>query len=280
MDSPGRQAARPRRHGVAHGRGSPRGALFIGLMCTTQLLASELRGGDTSQFVADVGTPGRHLMWKNKVETTPQGQSPRNQSPTQRRSFTTSVRRVLYSAQLLPMKWKERWLGPANLDRASLRITGMDTYALIAAVLLQVLLGLYGAMDDPDLDNPRVKWPKLQRAMYEAQLALLMCAVLCTTFTMVMFLLSKLYTVTALGMYKDVSYDIFQKRTSGQRVKAFWSLIAGMLSFLMAFSLNLYTKMKGGRGLVLAAIGLCFVVKLVQEWAVVMILADKLIFSS
>lgn len=185
----------------------------------------------------------------------------------------------MHATQLIPMKLKEKWLGPANLDRAALRIDGMDTYALIAAVILQVLLGLYTATDDPDLDHPKIRFRRLQFCVHEAQLILLMCAVLCTTFTMVMFLLSKVYAVTALGRYKDLAYDIFQKRTSAQRLMAFWALIVGLLSFLMAFSLNLYTKMKGRRGMLLCLTSFILVAVIVQEWAAVVVLANKLIFA-
>eukprot|EP00959_Pyramimonas_sp_CCMP1952_P356145 7458525-Pyramimonas_sp.AAC.1 len=44
-------------------------------------------------------------------------------------------------------------------------------------------------------------------------MVLLMIAVLCSTYSMVMYLLIKIYAVTALGVYKDVAYRAFTVAT-------------------------------------------------------------------
>ncbi|CAK0857853.1 unnamed protein product, partial [Prorocentrum cordatum] len=176
------------------------------------------------------------------------------------------------------------WFGPANLERANLRITGMETYAIVAAVLLQVILGVYGSVSEPQLDDPRIRYPRLQRRVFEAQMVLLMIAVLCSTYTMVMFLLIKIYSVTALGLYKDVAYKAFTQATVGIRSDAFWALISSIITFLLAFSLNLYSKVKGNRGIAsvlwLSVVTIGFVVALLREGGQVLMIADKLIFSA
>jgi hypothetical protein len=176
--------------------------------------------------------------------------------------------------------WKERWIGPANLDRAMLKITGMDTYALVAAVLLQVIIGLYTSVPEPSADDPHIKYPRLQRIVFEAQMALLMIAVMCSTYTMVTFLLCKIYTVLALGMYRDVSYDLFFQGTKRLRVTAFWSLIWSMNTFLLAFSLNLYTRIKGNRGLLLAFVGILALLPVAHDWMDILSMASKYVYTS
>jgi hypothetical protein len=188
------------------------------------------------------------------------------------------IKRFLHIGRF-PRMWKEEWVGPANLDRASLRIDGMETYAIVAAVLLQVILGLYGAISEPDLDDPRIKFPVLQRIVFEAQMVLLMIAVLCSTYTMVVYLLIKIYAVTALGVYKDVAYRAFTVATGRHRSHAFWALIAAIITFLLAFALNLYSKVKGKRGLVLSIVATCLVYMVLMEGAGVLLSADKYIFG-
>merc|ERR1712008_611804 len=106
-------------------------------------------------------------------------------------------------------------------------------------------------------------------------MALLMVAVMCSTYTMVSFLLRKIYTVMALGMYRDVSYDLFFQGTKHIRKSAFWSLIWSLNTFLSAFALNLYTRIKGNRGLFLASMGILVVFKVVSDVLGILALADK-----
>lgn len=150
----------------------------------------------------------------------------------------------------------------------------MDTYAVVAAVLLQVLMGLYGVISEPEEGSGRV-----QRALYEAQMVLLSISVLSSTFCMVMFLLNKIYAVTALGMYKDVAYAAFRQATAQQRVRAFWSLITAMVTFLASFSISLGTRLKGRRGWFLCMTTLSGGAFMVWEWTRMMMLASKYIFS-
>ncbi|CAK0808065.1 unnamed protein product [Prorocentrum cordatum] len=123
-------------------------------------------------------------------------------------------------------------------------------------------------------------FPVLQRAVFEAQMVLLMIAVLCSTYSMVMYLLIKIYAVTALGVYKDVAYRAFTVATGRYRSHAFWALIASIITFLMAFALNLYSKVKGKRGLLLSVFTMVLVYMVLLEGAGVLLSADKHIFGA
>mmetsp|Transcript_51333 Transcript_51333/g.101953 ORF Transcript_51333/g.101953 Transcript_51333/m.101953 type:complete len:258 (+) Transcript_51333:57-830(+) len=194
-------------------------------------------------------------------------------------STSTLVRQLMHCRRYLVM-WQERWIGPANLDRANLKITGMDTYALVAAVLLQVIIGLYASVPEPAADDPHIKYPRLQRLVFEMQMALLLIAVMCSTYTMVTYLLCKIYTVMALGMYRDVSYDLFFLGTKRLRLAAFWSLIWSMNTFLLAFALNLYTRIKGNRGLLLAFFGILALLPIVRDWMAILGMADRFLYQA
>jgi len=187
-----------------------------------------------------------------------------NQQPYVNRKATL-VKRLLHVG-IWPVKWKEQWVGPANMDRANLRINGMDTYALVAAVLLQVILGLYAAVPEPAADDPRIKYYLLQRASFELQMFFLMAATICSTYTMVTFLICKIYAVMALGSYKDVAYETFQFETRSYRIKGFWCLVYSLVFLLIAFSMNLYTRIKGHRGLIMAAVTMIVLAPMLEDW--------------
>lgn len=200
----------------------------------------------------------------------------RSSGSTQRKALfdPNAVKRFLHLSRY-PVVWKERWMGPANLDRAGLRLDGMDTYAVLGAVLLQVLMGMYGVIAEPE-----EKASRKERILYELQMLCMTVSVLSSSFTMIMFLLNKIYASSALAMYKDVAYALFQQATAQHRVHAFWSLIISIVSFLVCFSLNLSARIKGRLGIVIAAVTLCSGCVMLSEWTKMMDLAAKYIYTA
>mmetsp|Transcript_49478 Transcript_49478/g.130490 ORF Transcript_49478/g.130490 Transcript_49478/m.130490 type:complete len:281 (+) Transcript_49478:27-869(+) len=197
-----------------------------------------------------------------------------NKHPRQAMVDYEGIKRMLHWHRY-PSIWKEHWFGPANLDRANLRISGMDTYALIAAVLLQVLIGLYGVINDPDKDATLS-----QRLMFEIKMFLLLAAVLSSSFTMVMFLLNKIYSVTALAMHKDVAYRAFQRATSHIRVCAFWSLIVSIVSFILSFVLHVLSRIESKRRGVFYILTSMGVIWMLWQLSQIIVLANRHIFSN
>lgn len=169
----------------------------------------------------------------------------------------------------------DHWIGPVNLSRQGLRISGMENYAVIASVMLQILVGFYCGVGQPD-----EKSSQTDKYIFEGQMILLMIAIMCSTFTMVMFLLAKICNVTALGLYKDVDYATFLQETTHHRAEAFWSMFIGITCFVFAFSLDLLRRVDGQRGLILKATSLMGGLVMLWMWADVMYLADKYFFTS
>jgi len=175
---------------------------------------------------------------------------------------------------LLWQRFRDHWIGPVNFDRVGLRISGFENYAIIAAVLLQVLVGFYSGVAAPE-DNAT----KLEMRVYEFQMGCLMIAVLCSTFTMVLFLLAKICAVTSLGLYKDVAYATFLQATRYHRTMAFWSLFTALITFNTAFALDLLRRVKGSAGVLMKLFILVVGGLSLYMWWDVMVLADRYIFS-
>eukprot|EP00929_Paragymnodinium_shiwhaense_P011988 TRINITY_DN1184_c0_g1_i1.p2 TRINITY_DN1184_c0_g1~~TRINITY_DN1184_c0_g1_i1.p2 ORF type:complete len:321 (-),score=83.87 TRINITY_DN1184_c0_g1_i1:69-953(-) len=170
---------------------------------------------------------------------------------------------------------EERWLGPVNFDRQGLRLGAQDTYATLATIILGTVLGLYGCVPDVDENST-----PLQKKLHTAQMALLAAATLTSTFTMVIFVLSKVYSVTALAFWKDVAYNTFTHATDTLRMQAFWSLIASNGFFMMAFCLNIAHRMgKGKNGYYVTAAAVAISLFCTYQFWVMTDMANKYIFQ-
>jgi len=210
------------------------------------------------------------ITWGRRGSATPRPRVPR---PALLPSVE-AVKRFLHISRF-PTIWMEEWVGPANLDRANLRVSGFDTYALIAAVLLQVLIGFYGVISEPEEGASKVK-----HFLYEAQLLLVAVSVLTSAYTMVSFLLNKIYAVAALAMHKDVAYAVFTAASGRSRIQAFWSLIVSMVTFLAAFSLNIVSKFKGRKMVLLAVAILLGAAQMGWEWTRIMAVAGQIVYNN
>jgi len=168
----------------------------------------------------------------------------------------------------------DHWIGPVNLDRQGLRISGIDTYAVVATVMLQVVVGFYGGVAQPPENCTRY-----ERIMYDIQMSLMMVATLCSTFTMVIFLLNKIIDVTALGLYKDVSYATFMHVTRGSRMAGFWSLIVSMWSFLIVYAIDVFRRVQGKRGKAAKYVAIVMGCVMSFEWSRMMLMANRYLFN-
>jgi len=214
------------------------------------------------------------------------------------------IRHALHIGLRIQKAW-DHWIGPVDLDRQDLRLSGFENYAIISAVMLQILVGFYAGVAHPK-DHSGEATPAaaaapasavasaakpeaaptapskdvVDKLVFEIQMFLLLIAVLCSTFTMVMFLLAKICNVTALGLYKDVNYATFLHSSRSHRVLAFWSLFIALGTFLLAFALDLFRRVAGPRGVAVKVIAIVGGLYMLWEWADIMWLADKHIFTN
>eukprot|EP00929_Paragymnodinium_shiwhaense_P096496 TRINITY_DN580_c0_g1_i1.p1 TRINITY_DN580_c0_g1~~TRINITY_DN580_c0_g1_i1.p1 ORF type:complete len:289 (+),score=47.07 TRINITY_DN580_c0_g1_i1:123-989(+) len=172
-------------------------------------------------------------------------------------------------------RFQERWIGPVNFDRQGLRISAQDSYALVAVVLVQVVIGLYGATAPTD-----DKASGFRKRLYETQVMLLMIATMTSTFTMVLFLLSKVYCVTALSFWKDVAYNTFHTSTEMYRNQAFWSMLVSTACFMLSFCLNLGQRVKGIRGYMILIMAVVLLGYFLYNFKIMMDVAEEYVFTS
>eukprot|EP00929_Paragymnodinium_shiwhaense_P014105 TRINITY_DN121994_c0_g1_i1.p1 TRINITY_DN121994_c0_g1~~TRINITY_DN121994_c0_g1_i1.p1 ORF type:complete len:295 (-),score=55.60 TRINITY_DN121994_c0_g1_i1:146-1030(-) len=172
---------------------------------------------------------------------------------------------------------EERWLGPINFDRANLRISGMDTYSVVASVLILTLTSLYGATSLPAKEEEATP---AQKRLYEIQMVCLMVAMLCSTYCMITFLLNKVYSCTALGLWKDVAYNSFMRDMVQVRLRGFWSMMIALVALMTSFSLNLIDKVGGKRGWAVGGASILMGIWMCVQWADVYNAASHYIYNS
>eukprot|EP00929_Paragymnodinium_shiwhaense_P047855 TRINITY_DN24275_c0_g1_i1.p1 TRINITY_DN24275_c0_g1~~TRINITY_DN24275_c0_g1_i1.p1 ORF type:complete len:263 (-),score=39.02 TRINITY_DN24275_c0_g1_i1:135-923(-) len=234
----------------------------VALSLLLRLPSNAQNEGDTT-FAAPVGKSSAHGLAAKGF-----GKRVALQSGGGEVAVIDGFRATIQHINRFPGRMAERWIGPVNFDRASLRVDAMDGYALIATVLLGTVVGQYTATEEPEKNCSRA-----ERIVFELQIALLLLATMTSTFTMMIFLMNKIYSTTALGMWKDVAFFNFQYATIGHRNNAFWSLLVSCFAFTGSFCLNLYSRMKGKRGVVATsvssavALAMCYSIKEIMRLA-------------
>lgn len=172
------------------------------------------------------------------------------------------VRRFLHVPYKFLAKLNEKWVGPVNFDRQGLRIGAMDTYAVLAGILLSTILGLFGSIygNKPDDDAPQV-----EKITYDFQVFFGSVAAMASAWTMIIFLFNKIYCVKALSIYHDVNYAVFLSATREYRVRAFQSLIVAFVAYLIAYASVLLGTVKGKKGIAIAVGIVAFSVIMLME---------------
>jgi len=254
--------------------------LLLGTVASTLLLRMPFftreQSSSASFAAAVVGASSSPMgtAFGARIDNAPEPATPRESGGAEI-AAVDGLRATIQHVTRFPGRMAERWIGPVNFDRANLRIDAMDGYALVASIVLQIVIGLYGATEEPEEGCP-----KAERWVFEIQLGLLMLATMTSCFTMMIFLLGKIYSTTALGMWKDVAFFNFQYATAHHRNQAFWSLLISCLAFTGSFSLNLYSRMKGKRGITASAISFAVAAAMCVSIKQIMQLANSHVFDT
>jgi len=137
-----------------------------------------------------------------------------------------------------------------GLQRATIRVEAFDTYGVIAAMVLSCAVSMFDNCD-PTVGGI------VQQGVSLASLVSLSVSVLSGAYTTLVFTMISLYSKTALGMKKDESFAIFSKETARHRQEGFYSFLACIASFGVAFCLSLITRMRHTPSVQLLIAGLC-----------------------
>jgi hypothetical protein len=162
-----------------------------------------------------------------------------------------------------------------DIARASFRLEGIDTYSIVAALLLQAALKLYS--DFPkDLETTVDKKEKLKKILFILSAIISM---LCSAYTTVVFSLLCLYSKSALGFGQDKSFLDFFAATALVRKRAFDSLIVALLSFEVCFITSLSINYDGRLRWWSVIMATIIAIMSWMHWQTIILLASRLLFG-
>jgi len=162
-----------------------------------------------------------------------------------------------------------------DLTRAKIRIEGLTSYGVIAALLMNAGLRLYSSTPKNLEFGKRNE--NVAKLIFCASMVVSICSGLYTT---VIFSLLGLYSKTALGLGHDEPYLQFMASTATERQWAFDTFLISLVTFEVAFTSSLFINYKN-RNTRWIATGIASVFALTSfwHWKYIMNLATKLMFS-
>jgi hypothetical protein len=140
---------------------------------------------------------------------------------------------VAHSAQLFLLRGGQATT--VDLARTSIRLESLNSYAIIAALLLNATLKLY-TMTPKQTDSSHHKLENIARLIFVLSAGLSM---ICGAYTTVVFSLLGLYSKTALGLGRDQVFLQFFAATAQVRQQGFNSFLTALLSFEVCFVASL-----------------------------------------
>mmetsp|Transcript_9877 Transcript_9877/g.18360 ORF Transcript_9877/g.18360 Transcript_9877/m.18360 type:complete len:123 (+) Transcript_9877:3-371(+) len=90
--------------------------------------------------------------------------------------------------------------------------------------------------------------------------------VLSGVYATIVFTLTKMYSMTVIGNYKDAQFNEFFQETTKYRVAGFWAFCASLGSFAFAFVTFFLLKVRGLPGIAGCTVGLGIVVKAMLDF--------------
>jgi len=132
---------------------------------------------------------------------------------------------------------------PFVMDRAALRLDGLSAYAIVASILLNAALIVYGTILKEVKDTKYI-YPNDVSAIKTTQIENIITIVasfsnviciLSAVYTTLVFSLIALYSKTALGLGLDSQFVAFFSATSFLRDSGFRAFISALVSFQISF---------------------------------------------
>lgn len=149
-------------------------------------------------------------------------------------------------------------MSPATLERVKMRLDGLGTYAVVSALVVNMGIRLVSSTTDEVMT--KVWWP-----LSCAYCAALVACVLSGVYATVVFTLTKMYSKTAIGLYRDAAFTEFFRATAQYRVSGFLAFCTSLGSFAFAFVTFFLLRVRGAPGLVGFLVGLAFVWKGIND---------------
>jgi hypothetical protein len=132
--------------------------------------------------------------------------------------------------------------GIIDMDRTKIRLDGLASYSVIAALLLNNCRHMFSSTNKRNDEAA----PKTLKIFKTAFTALAIISIVSGMYTTVVFSLLGLYSKTALGMGKDSSYFEFFAATERYRKLAFDAFLLSLVSFEVAFIASVFIDLNQG----------------------------------
>jgi len=168
-----------------------------------------------------------------------------------------------------------------DLTRIGMRLSAMQSYALIASLLLGSGLYLF-AITPVKVDDIKAsgKETKLQQRLIAAFTVIVSISIATALHTAITFTVMTLYANTALGQGLDQQFLSFWNAPSIAKLRknAFHSFVASILTFKLSFALSIFIKSDGKqKWIATAAATVVMLASGIAFWQMVRI-ASQLIF--
>lgn len=160
-----------------------------------------------------------------------------------------------------------------DMDRVTLRLDGLDSYAVLAAIVLGAAMDVYGSVEARKYSLRR---ERIARHVHGFGV---LTSVLSSVYVVMVFSLFNFYAKTAIGIGADNVYFKLLDATSRMRVHGFEAFLLSLVGFEFALIANIFLNSKGRARWVfsiLCAIGTAFSIK---DWGFVVRCATKYIFK-
>jgi len=141
----------------------------------------------------------------------------------------------------------------AALDRIKMRLEGQGTYAVVSALVVNMGIRLVSA--SPELMG-EVWWPLA--CLYSSALAI---CVLSGVYATIVFTLTKMYSMTVIGLYRDAQFTEFFTATAKYRISGFLAFCASLGGFAFAFVSFFLLRVRGPAGIAGFSVGLIIVLR-------------------
>jgi hypothetical protein len=187
------------------------------------------------------------------------------------------LRPTCIAAACSPVSLFLRGGGQSTLDltRVSMRLDGFNSYAIIAALLLNATLKLYCMTPKQIESGGNISTGKVATILFVLFAG---SSLICNAYSALVFSLLSLYSKTALGLGQDAAFLEFFAATSVVRRRAFHSLLAALLSFKLCFTTSLYIHYNGKIRWWLVSIATIVGILSWMHWQSVISIAGDLLF--
>jgi hypothetical protein len=196
-------------------------------------------------------------------------------SSLSRLTTTLAPSTMMISSSLNPVAMTIRGGAEAalNLDRVNLRLGGLDSYAVLAAIVLKSVMEVYQSCQTSKLSQRQERIAQYVHAFSTV------ASVLSSLYVIMVFSLFNLYAKTAIGTGADHIYLKLLDATSSMRMLGFEAFVLSLVTFEFALVANVFLNFKGRARWLFSS--LCALGKAwcLRDWNFVMHCASKHIFK-